>query len=218
MLGSGVLNEAISPATPTGRRTVETARWAMLADIVRPYERLPSPATKKPISIAASVSPSARSIGLPVSSMTTAESSSRRSRSASAISRMSSPRSTGVRSAQAGCARRAASTAASTSRAPERAKRHSIVPSAGRSLSIHSPDDAGRALPSIRFGISSGITRPTSRRRPRDWRRSRKRRHRLRGRQRRRRTRRRRPFDRRGSERCTRRRTRSAARSRLRRA
>ena len=40
----------------------------MLAVVVRPYERRPSPATKSPISTAASVSPRASSIGLPVSS------------------------------------------------------------------------------------------------------------------------------------------------------
>ena len=53
----------------------------------RPVERRPSPATKKPISIAASVSPRARSSGLPVSAATTSESSSRCSRKLSAISR-----------------------------------------------------------------------------------------------------------------------------------
>ena len=55
--GSGVLNEMISPATPTGARTVSTVRCGMLAGIVRPYERRPSPATNSPISTAASVSP-----------------------------------------------------------------------------------------------------------------------------------------------------------------
>ena len=55
--GSGVLNEMIKAATPTGRRTVSTVRCAIDAVVVRPYERRPSPATKRPISTAASVSP-----------------------------------------------------------------------------------------------------------------------------------------------------------------
>ena len=57
MFGNGVLNDAIRPATPTGRRTVDTARCAMAAGIVPAVGSAPSPATKNPISIAASVSP-----------------------------------------------------------------------------------------------------------------------------------------------------------------
>ena len=54
----------ISAATPSGCRTVSTVRFAMLAVVVRPYERRPSPATNSPISTAASVSPSASCHGL----------------------------------------------------------------------------------------------------------------------------------------------------------
>ena len=155
MFGSGVLNEAIRPATPTGPPHVETARCAMLAGIVRPYERRPSPATKKPISIAASVSPSASAGGFPVSSATTADSSSRRSRSASAISRTMSPRSTGVGSAHACCARRAAADRrVHVARRPERAARQSSVavrrPGACRTSR---PKGTERPRPPTMFGI-----------------------------------------------------------------
>ena len=100
-LGSGVLKLMISAATPSGWRSVSTVRYGMLAVVVRPYERRPSPATKSPISTAASVSPRAASSGLPVSSATIAEASSRRSRRSSATSRTVSPRDTAVRSAHA---------------------------------------------------------------------------------------------------------------------
>ena len=75
-LGSGVLNEIRSAATPTGRRSVSTVRWGIEAVVVRPYERRPSPATKSPISIAASVSPRASSGDLPVSAATSSLASS----------------------------------------------------------------------------------------------------------------------------------------------
>ena len=94
-LGSGVLNEIRSAATPTGRRSVSTVRWGIEAVVVRPYERRPSPATKRPISIAASVSPRASASDLPVSAATSSLASSRRSRRSSAIARTTSPRSTG---------------------------------------------------------------------------------------------------------------------------
>ena len=83
--GSGVLNEIRSAATPTGRRSVSTVRFGIDAVVVRPYDRRPSPATKNPISTAASVSPRASSSDLPVSSATSSLASSRRSRSSSAI-------------------------------------------------------------------------------------------------------------------------------------
>jgi hypothetical protein len=121
MFGSGVLKLITSAATPRGCRTVSTVRCSMLAVVVRPYERRPSPAMKRPISTAASVSPSASSSGLPVSSITMADASSRRSRSRSASSRITSPRETGVRSAHTGCTSRAAATASSTSFGSERA-------------------------------------------------------------------------------------------------
>ncbi len=62
--GSGVLKLMISAATPSGCRIVMTVRCGMLAVVVRPYERRPSPATKSPISIAASVSPSCERLRL----------------------------------------------------------------------------------------------------------------------------------------------------------
>ena len=101
-LGNGVLKLMISAATPSGWRRVSTVRCGMLAVVVRPYERRPSPATKSPISMAALVSPRARSSGLPISSETISEASSRRSRKSSATSRTVSPRATAVRSAHAG--------------------------------------------------------------------------------------------------------------------
>ena len=162
--GSGVLKLMISAATPSGCRVVRTVLFSMLAVVVRPYERRPSPATKSPISTAASVSPSASSSGFPVSSTTIAEASSRRSRRRSASSRTTSPRATAVRAAHAGWAARAAVTASSTSAASDRATRHRGVPSVGRSLSSHRPDCAGSVRPPMRFSISAGITRPTSRR------------------------------------------------------
>ena len=63
--GSGVLKEIRSAATPTGRRSVSTVRCGIEAVVVRPYERRPSPATKRPISTAASASPCASASGLP---------------------------------------------------------------------------------------------------------------------------------------------------------
>lgn len=69
-----------------------------------------------------------------------------------------SPRATGVSPAQAGCARQAAATAASTSSRPERATRHRSEPSAGRSLSSQPPEAAGKDFPPTRFSIRSGIT------------------------------------------------------------
>ena len=164
--GNGVLNEIRSAATPTGRRRVSTVRFGIEAVVVRPYERRPSPATKRPISTAASVSPRASASGLPVSAATSSLASSRRSRSSSAIARTTFPRSTGVRAAHPGCASRAASTAAAASSAPERATRQSSVPSAGRLLSSHVPVAGGRSSPATRFGASA-LTRPTSLRRRR---------------------------------------------------
>ena len=165
-LGSGVLNEISSAATPTGRRSVSTVRFGIEAVVVRPYERRPSPATNSPISTAASVSPRARPSDLPVSAATSSLASSRRSRRSSAIARTTFPRSTAVRAAHSGCASRAASTAAAASSAPERATRQSGVPSAGRRLSSHVPVAGGRSSPATRFGAST-LTRPTSLRRRR---------------------------------------------------
>ena len=165
--GSGVLNEIRSAATPTGRRSVSTVRCGIDAVVVRPYERRPSPATKKPISTAASVSPRASSIALPVSAATISLASSRRSRSSSAIARTTSPRSTAVRAPHSTCASRAAATAASASADPERATRQRSAPSAGRVFSSQAPLAGGRSSPATRFGTSAGITRPTSRRRRR---------------------------------------------------
>ena len=85
--GSGVLKEIRSAATPTGRRSVSTVRCGIDAVVVRPYDRRPSPATKSPISTAASTSPWASASGLPVSAATSSLASSRRARSSSAISR-----------------------------------------------------------------------------------------------------------------------------------
>ena len=145
--GSGVLKLMISAATPSGWRTVSTVRCGMLAVVVRPYERRPSPATNRPISTAASVSPSASSSGFPVSSATIADASSRRSRRRRASSRQTSPRATGVSSAHAGCAARAALTATSTSSRPERATRQRREPSAGRNLSSHAAGHGRHRLP-----------------------------------------------------------------------
>ena len=64
-LGSGVLKLVINAATPSGCRIVSTVRCGMLAVVVRPYERRPSPATNSPISTAASVSPSASARDFP---------------------------------------------------------------------------------------------------------------------------------------------------------
>src|SRR5438105_256672 len=106
-----------------------TVRWGMLAVVVRPYSLRPSPATKNPISAAASASASARPADLPVSATTSSAASSRRACNARARSRTSAPRSTGVRAAHAGCASPAASTAAATSPTPEREATHSSEPS-----------------------------------------------------------------------------------------
>jgi len=165
--GSGVLKLMISAATPSGWRIVSTVRLAMLAVVVRPYERRPSPAMKRPISTAASASPRASARDFPVSSATIAAASSRLARRRSASSRTMSPRATAVRSAQAGCAARAAATASATSSASERATRQSTVSSAGRIFSSQAPERAGTARPSMRFVTSDRPTKPTSRRRRR---------------------------------------------------
>ena len=160
-LGRGVLKEMRSAATPTGRRSVSTVRCGIDAVVVRPYERRPSPATKKPISTEASVSPSASASDLPVSAATSSLASSRRSRRSSAIARTTFPRSTAVRSPHSTCAARAAATAAAASSAPERATRQRCSPSAGRALTSHPPSAAGRSSPATRFGTRAGITRPS---------------------------------------------------------
>src|SRR6266511_4215626 len=136
---------------PDRARVAITVRFGVADVVVRPYSRRPSPATKKPISMAASVSPSARSSDLPVSSTTVTAISSRRARSASAISRTSSPRCTGVRAAQSACAARAAATAAATSAASERDASQSKEPSAGRSLSNVRPDAETTSRPTTRL-------------------------------------------------------------------
>ena len=104
-------------------------------------------------STAASTSPSASSRDLPVSSITSSAASSRRACSASASSRTSRPRSTGVRVAHPGWAERPAATAAETSTASDRATVHSGEPSAGRNFSNVWPDAAGAARPTMRFAI-----------------------------------------------------------------
>ena len=65
-----------------------TVQMGMLEVVVRPYRRRPSPATKKPISAAASASDAANSVDLPVSSATISVASSRRACKATAISRI----------------------------------------------------------------------------------------------------------------------------------
>ena len=178
-----------SAARPTGRRSVSTVRFGIDAVVVRPYDRRPSPATKSPISIAASVSPCASESGLPVSAATSSLASSRRSLRSSAIARTTFPRSTAVRAAHSGWAAAAAVTAASASSTPERATRQSGAPSAGRSFSSQVPLAGGRSLPATRFGTCAGITRPTSPRRRRGSRPSRTTTRPRRGRRRRRRPR-----------------------------
>ena len=157
-----------SAATPTGRRSVSTVRCGIDAVVVRPYERRPSPATKKPISTAASVSPRASASDLPVSAATISLASSRRSRRSSAIARTTSPRSTAVRAAHSGCAARAAadrSVRVGRARARDAAEIARRPPGAS-SRAIPRPRPAA---PRRRRGSAprAGITRPTSRRRRR---------------------------------------------------
>src|SRR5438132_1389857 len=131
-----------------------TVRWGRLDVVVRPYSRRPSPATKWPISTAASTSPSASSRDLPVSARTSPATSSRLPCNASATSRTSLPRSTAVVSAHAGRAPAAAAIASSTSAASERARRQSGAPSAGRSLSTNRPARGTASRPATRLGTS----------------------------------------------------------------
>ena len=86
---------------------------------------------------------------------------------ARAIARTTLPRSTAVRAAQLWLRRTRQPRRPRRRRGPERATRQSGSPSAGRVLSSHVPLAAGRSSPATRFGISAGITRPTSLRRRR---------------------------------------------------
>src|SRR3569623_961542 len=113
----------------------------------------------RPCATAASVSPSASFIDLPVSTCTQYAISSRCARSAMASSCKIVPRRTGGIAPHSGCARRAAATAAATSAPRERLTRYSARPSLGACLTKYSSPAAGCGSPAIQLRTTSILLR-----------------------------------------------------------